>query len=220
MKSNTKAKILQAAIKIFALKGYRAATVREIGLEAGAANISAVTYHFKGKENLYKTVLEFMFEDANKFIPDQQADEKEPSPEEKLRFFILMYMKIIYIIDTKLDADLASIFSKEITHPSPFLTEMVQKHIMPSCDALQKILREIIGEKASYEVIRQCEDSIMGQIYYQQFAWPLIIRTYPDQSLPHTQIDKNANHIFLFTLGGLETIKKQYYMHSRPKEAK
>ena len=154
--------------------------------------------------------LEFMFEDANKFIPEKKADEKEPSPEEKLSIFILMYMKIIYIIDTKLDADLASIFSKEITHPSPFLTEMVEKHIAVSCDALQKILREILGKKAPYEIIRQCEDSIMGQIYYQQFAWPLIIRTYPDQPLPHTQIDKNARHIFLFTLGGLETIKKQY----------
>ncbi len=67
-----------------------------------------------------------------------------------------------------------------------------------------------MGKKVPHEIIRQCEDSIMGQIYYQQFAWPLIIRTYPDQPLPHTQIDKNSHHIFLFTLGGLEAVKKQY----------
>ena len=210
MQDNTKEKILRAAIKIFAVKGYTAATVREIGLEAGAANISAVTYHFKGKENLYKAVLEFMFEDANKFIPEEKTIEIELTPEEKLRFFILMYMKIIYVIDTKLDSDLASIFSKEVIHPSPFLGEMVKKHIKPAGEELQKILMEIIGKNAPFDVIRNCEDSIMGQIYYQQFAWPLIIRSYPDQPLPHTQIEKTARHIFLFTLGGLETIKKQY----------
>lgn len=210
MPTNTKEKILRAAIKVFAHKGYNAATVREIGIEAGAANISAVTYHFKGKENLYRAVLEFMFEDANKFIPKETLGANQLEPEEQLRFFILMYMKIIYVIDTKLDADLASIFSKEVTHPSAFLSEMVKKHITPSCEELQKILIGILGKKAPFEVIRRCEDSVMGQIYYQQFAWPLIIRSYPDQPLPHTQIETNAHHIFLFTLGGLKTIKKQY----------
>jgi TetR/AcrR family transcriptional regulator, regulator of cefoperazone and chloramphenicol sensitivity len=210
MKTNTKENILRAAIKIFALKGYKASTVREIGLEAGAANLSAVNYHFKGKENLYKTVLEFMFEDANKFIPNEKTPEKELTPKEKLKFFILTYIKVIYLIDTKLDADLASIFSKEITHPSPFLSEMVEKYLTPGSEKLQEILIENMGRKVPFDVIRNCEDSIMGQIYYQLFAWPLIIRAHPDHPLPHTQIDKNAHHIFLFTIGGLKNIRTKY----------
>lgn len=151
-----------------------------------------------------------MFEDASKFIPVQKSAQQEFSPEERLKSFILLHMKIIYIIDTKLDADLASIFSKEITHPSPFLGEMVQKYIVPAHEELQKILIELIGKNVPDQVIRQCEHCIMGQIYYQQFAWPLIIRTYPDQPLPHTRIDTTADHIFLFTMGGLETIRRQY----------
>ena len=210
MKSNTKENILRAAIKVFARKGYKAATVREIGLEAGAANSSAVAYHFKGKENLYKAVLAFMFEDANKFIPKPKKNAREPAPEEKLRRFILTFMRIIYVIDTELDADLASIFSKEVTHPSPFLSEMVQKYITPSSAELQKILIEIIGEKAPFDVIRNCEDSIMGQIYYPLFAWPLITRAHPCQTPAHKRIDAIALHIFKFTAGGLESLKRQY----------
>ena len=208
----TKENILKAAVKIFARKGYKATTLREIGLVAGAANLSAVAYHFKGKENLYKAVLEFMFEDANRFIPEENPIEskKEIPPNEKLRIFILAFMRIIYVIDTELDADLALIFSKEVTHPSPFLSEMVQKYILPSSRSLQEILTQIIGTKAPFEIIRNCEDSIMGQIYYQLFAWPLISRVYPDQPDPHTQIDTMAGHIFLFTLGGLAAVKKQY----------
>jgi TetR/AcrR family transcriptional regulator, regulator of cefoperazone and chloramphenicol sensitivity len=209
MKNNTKENILRAAIKIFASKGYKAATVREIGQEAGAANLSAVTYHFKGKENLYKSVLEFMFEDASRFIPKKIADTAQDiDPKESLRIFILTLMNIIYVIDSELDADLASIFSKEVTHPSPFLSEMVEKHMVPISEKLHKLLVEIIGEKAPCDVIRNCEDSIMGQIYYHLFAWPLIIRADPDHPAAHTQIDTIAHHIFLFTYGGLITIKK------------
>ena len=211
MKVNTKENILQAAIKIFARKGYRAATVREIALEAGAANISAVNYHFNSKENLYKSVLEFMFEDAKKFVPDENIFvAKEVDPKEKLRVFILTFMKIIYSINSELDADLASIFSKEVTNPSPFLNEMVQKYLVPTNNGLQKIIIEIIGENAPFEVTKSCVDSIMGQIYYYLFAWPLIIRANPDHPAMHTQIESIANHINLFTLGGIEINKKLF----------
>jgi hypothetical protein len=50
----------------------------------------------------------------------------------------------------------------------------------------------------------------MGQIYYQLFAWSLIIRTHPDRPAANTQIDTLAHHIFLFTSGGIEAVKKQY----------
>jgi TetR/AcrR family transcriptional regulator, regulator of cefoperazone and chloramphenicol sensitivity len=214
MKNKTKENILRAAIKIFARKGYKAATVREIGLQAGAANLSAITYHFKGKENLYKNVLEFMFEDANKFFPEKACTLSDrPNPEEKLKIFITTFMRIIYVLDTELDSDLASIFSKEVTHPSPFLTEMVEKHLTPGSEKLQEILLEIVGEETPFDVIRNCEDSIMGQIYYQLFAWPLIVRSHPNQPAPHTQIDTVAHHIFLFSLGGLESIKSKIPNH-------
>lgn len=211
MKRDTKDNILRAAIKVFAQKGYKAATVREIGKEAGAANISAVTYHFQGKENLYRAVLEFMFEDADRLIPEIEIDVEMMTPTEKLRFFILMYMRIIYIIDSDLDADLSSIFSKEVTHPSPFLSEMVQTYLTPGSIKLQAILEEFMGEHVPRETIRHCEDSIMGQIYYQFFAWPLIIRLHPNQPQAHTQIDKLAQHIFTFTIGGLRAIKETYH---------
>lgn len=211
MESNTKENILRAAIKIFARKGYKSATIREIGSEAGAANLSAIAYHFKGKENLYKAVLEFMFEDANKFIPIHKSNDTEPTPEEKLKHFIFKYMQIIYVLDTELDSDMASIFSKEVTHPSPFLNEMVQKYIVPGGRELQNILFDIIGSKTPFDMIRKCEDSIMGQVYYQLFAWPLISGSYPDEPPAHKQIKEKAHHIYLFTMGGVAEIKKSLH---------
>ncbi len=51
------AALLKAAKKVFAQKGFEGATVKDIADEAGV-NVSLVSYHFNGKENLYKACVE------------------------------------------------------------------------------------------------------------------------------------------------------------------
>ncbi len=201
-----KEKILRAAVRVFAQKGYKAATVREIMAEAGAANPSAVTYHFKGKENLYRAVLEFMLQDADKFIPTPDPEATEPPAREKLRRFILIYMKVLYVLDTDLDADLSAIFAKELAHPSPFLEELARTYLTPGSEQLKDILGQLTGLRATPGQIQACEDSIMGQIYYPLFAAPLIAAARPGEPPTHEQIQAKADHIFEFSLGALERL--------------
>lgn len=49
--------LLEAAKRVFAAKGYEGATVKDLADEAGV-NVSLVSYHFGGKENLYRSCLE------------------------------------------------------------------------------------------------------------------------------------------------------------------
>jgi AcrR family transcriptional regulator len=49
--------LLIAAQKVFAEKGFDGATVKDVADEAGV-NISLISYHFGGKENLYRASLE------------------------------------------------------------------------------------------------------------------------------------------------------------------
>lgn len=53
----TRETLIQVAIKVFAAKGYEGATVKDLAEGAGV-NISLVSYHFGGKEGLYRTCLE------------------------------------------------------------------------------------------------------------------------------------------------------------------
>lgn len=55
--TDSKELLLEAAKKVFAAKGYEGATVKDLADEAGV-NVSLVSYHFGGKENLYRTCLE------------------------------------------------------------------------------------------------------------------------------------------------------------------
>jgi AcrR family transcriptional regulator len=49
--------LLKAAQHVFSKKGFEGATVKDLADEAGV-NVSLVSYHFGGKEGLYKTCLE------------------------------------------------------------------------------------------------------------------------------------------------------------------
>jgi AcrR family transcriptional regulator len=209
MMTDTKTKILHAAIRVFSEKGYKGATVREICQKAGAANLNSVIYYFNGKENLYRAVLEFMFEDAEKFQPPQtEIDAAEANPGKELALFILTFTRVIYVIENELDAHLASIFVKEIANPSPFLEQMVQRYLVPTHESLQVIIRKIIGKTAPDRVIRDCEDAVFGQIYYYLFARPLVVRAYPDEPEPHQRIEAIAEHITRFALGGLAAVRE------------
>jgi AcrR family transcriptional regulator len=55
--ADSKELLLEAAKRVFAAKGYEGATVKDLADEAGV-NVSLVSYHFGGKENLYKSCLE------------------------------------------------------------------------------------------------------------------------------------------------------------------
>lgn len=55
--SSTKARILAAAERIFAARGFEGASTREIAA-ASEANISSLHYHWESKETLYYAVFE------------------------------------------------------------------------------------------------------------------------------------------------------------------
>lgn len=56
MKSDTRLRLLEAAADLFAERGLRGASVRDVCNLAGA-NPGAVSYHFDGKRQLYRAVL-------------------------------------------------------------------------------------------------------------------------------------------------------------------
>jgi AcrR family transcriptional regulator len=56
----TRQRLLKAAGKVFAERGFRAAAVHDI-CERARANIAAVNYYFGSKEHLYTAVLQYAF---------------------------------------------------------------------------------------------------------------------------------------------------------------
>ncbi|MBI5520519.1 MAG: CerR family C-terminal domain-containing protein [Desulfovibrio sp.] len=55
--TETRQRLIQAGLRLFGLHGYEATGTRALAQEAGV-NLSAILYHFGGKEGLYRAVLE------------------------------------------------------------------------------------------------------------------------------------------------------------------
>src|SRR5580700_2695836 len=79
----TRDKLLEAAGRAFAERGYSSATVRDICKQAGA-NVAAVNYYFKDKLALYAEVLGQVTRAAN-VDRVRAALDQEASPEDILR---------------------------------------------------------------------------------------------------------------------------------------
>jgi len=73
-------RIIQAAVRLFARKGYAATGIRALATEAGA-NIAMINYYFGGKEGVMKAVIDHFFErymeaaglDREDFVPGMEG---------------------------------------------------------------------------------------------------------------------------------------------------
>lgn len=63
---NSKQKILNAATKLFAHKGFDAVSVRKICKEANA-NLCLISYHFGGKQELYNAIIDDLIEKQTRY---------------------------------------------------------------------------------------------------------------------------------------------------------
>jgi len=80
-----KQRILEAAISLFAQKGFASVGVREIAKEANV-NIAMISYYFEGKVGILKSVLEEFFDRYSQMLKD--AVDEGKSTEEAVRRLI------------------------------------------------------------------------------------------------------------------------------------
>ncbi len=202
--NETKQKIWQAAIKIFAEKGYKETTIRDICKLAGSGNINSINYYFGSKEDLYTQILEEIFSHYDKF--DIREWEKKTA-EQQLRTMIFNFCSMLYK-NNAFTSDITSIFISEMTRPSAFLEEMVDIYNRPRVKRHLKMFQDLLGEAGTEDNARNCLVSVAGQLLYYRFAWPVFSRLFPNYS-PNENLEKWAEHVFEFSLARIEAIKQQ-----------
>ena len=198
----TRDKLIDAAGEVFAERGYRAATIREICRRAGA-NIAAVNYTFGDKMGLYTEVLRHSVRAAQTAAMSAALD-SSLSPEDTIRGVIRVRLMSL-CKDARPDWHIRLVMH-EFSHPTPAMGRVVDEGMRPIYDRVRKAVGKIIGLPPDHETTRLSVNSIVGQILFYTFSWPVLAHLQPELKLTPDQLERIAVHIADFSLSYLKKV--------------
>jgi AcrR family transcriptional regulator len=197
---DARAKLLQAAGPIFADKGFRAATVRDICKAAGT-NGAAVNYYFGDKERLYiETVKQ-----ATRVRAEEVPFPEHPAGTSALvRLHAFVETLLTRMLDSDPERWQARLMAREVLQPTRACHEMVEDYFRPNFEQLTEILAELLPEGTSEARLRQFGFSVVGQCFFYRFGGKIVGMLVPEAELQaHYSIRQLAEHISRFTVLGL-----------------
>ena len=90
-KERTQASILQAALELFAERGFEAASVRDISARAGVTH-AVIRLHFGTKEKLWRSALAFLFERFSEEMNAEDVDRGRRTVRQEIEAFVRRYV--------------------------------------------------------------------------------------------------------------------------------
>ncbi|GAB6037711.1 CerR family C-terminal domain-containing protein [Fundidesulfovibrio butyratiphilus] len=211
---DTKSKLIEAAGEVFAERGFRAATVREISRRA-VIPLGAMNYHFRDKQGLYAAVLEHSHQAAIKKYPPELGLRDGSTPAERLRAFIHAFL--LRLSDKGVPAWHMKLILQEmseISDPSGAMDQVMESSVRPLYRHLVRILSELFDEdnpsdaEASNEIFL-CAMSVVGQCCHY-FTGRRVIGALHPKSFNPADIDRIAGHITRFSLAGIRAAREDF----------
>lgn len=173
---STRQKILDVAGPIFAERGLRATTIREIVQQAGV-NQAAIHYHFRDKDGLYAELLREGVQTALERYPLDGGASPSAPPEERLHALIRGMLQRHFSNEKK--SWHGRLMMREFEEPSPaFLAWMdeIVGRLMPLVDEIVGALNPKLGGQDRW----LCCHSLLSQCNALPKAEIFLGRTRPD----------------------------------------
>lgn len=202
----TKHRILLAAGPIFANKGFRAATVREI-CDAAQVNLASINYYFGDKHQLY---IEAVIHARKMRVQQVPFPKWEPdtSPENKLRDFIRLLLDRTMALKTA--PWQIRLLMREVLQPTEACRQLVEGYFRPYLDVLMSIIDEMLGRRLSEHQRLKIAFSVIGQCMYYRFAGDVAAMMIDAVGVEDEfEIDDLTSHITEFSVAALETLKNR-----------
>jgi AcrR family transcriptional regulator len=203
---STQRRLIEAAGELFAEKGFKETTVRDISERAGA-NLASINYHFGDKEKLYEEVILHILDGIWEEFPIDKNMAESSSAEERLSLFVKNTIR--RFIDPERSAWHGILLARERMNPRPSILPAIHKTIAETLTLLSAILQDLLGPGAQAEDVELCMNSIMGQIFFQahlrsENAPPLVRK----QPATDEEVGILVDHITAFSLAGIRQVRK------------
>lgn len=199
----TRERLLNAAGEVFAEKGFKSATVRDICAAAGGANVAAVHYHFRDKEQLYIAAVARAHCSGQDQGPPQWPE--GTAAEDKLRGFI--HQMLHQLLDPNQPAWYPRLMMRELADPSAACAHLVDAYIRPKAMVLGGILRGLMPAHSSDLEVFLFAFSVVGQCLFYRVHWPIVQLLAGPTLTNAMSIDTLAAHIGRFSLAALQGVQ-------------
>jgi TetR/AcrR family fatty acid metabolism transcriptional regulator len=132
--SDKRARILDAAIKVFAERGFHTATVAEIARAAGVAD-GTIYLYFKGKDDL---LLRLFDEKMTELLAEARSElAKERTAPARLSRFIQLHLALV-----ERNPDLASVLIVELRQSAQFIKAADRAKLAAYVDLIAEVVRD------------------------------------------------------------------------------
>jgi len=195
----TRERIIKAAERLFAERGYDGTSIRAIVARA-RVNQAAINYHFAGKDGLYREVLRGAFRGLTEHQLANAAQAREMSREQALAEFIRRQLRPLLARDEA--SRHIRIFNWETVRPTPVFRKLVSEEAAPFMGLATDLVRRFLPDAdhrtlvvAAIWLLGQCSVFVRNR---EQLAGPPV-----ELALDESSVEWLAQSISLWTIGGL-----------------
>ncbi len=205
--------LLQAGKTLFATCGYAAVTTRDIAREAGV-NLGLIQYHFGSKANLFLAVVRHLMKDCAGNAAVQHLVPAPTSPRTArvaIARFIRAFLGCLLGRAAPEGCQLMYREALDEGNPPGLRRELVQlvsiEFTRPVLDRVIEALRPLRPDLPD-RALESVAHSILGQCSYYLSNRPFLEALWRDDLAEAEVIDRIAQQVTAFSLGGLGSLKR------------
>lgn len=197
-----KQRILDAALELFAEKGFKATTIRDICKKA-EVSLALVNYHFKNKQALYEEIVTGAVNSAFSDVQVYDFVKEGMTSEERLKGVIrLILHRLIGPKGFGNSPAKVKLIASEMTSPTDMMEKIFENNLSKMISLVGSIVKEFTGDIEHKQTIRFVS-SIAGQCLHPLFARDILAKSGLIINSTEEDIETHAEHIYKFSLNGL-----------------
>jgi AcrR family transcriptional regulator len=196
----TRERLLDAAVHLFAEHGFHKVTVRDICRDAGA-NVAAINYHFGGKSGLYEQVLRKAMAIMQATTEEIREAGEHQRPEVQLEAAITIFLTRVITTPNRW---IQQLMLQEVSSPTPAFDMVLDDVLKPRIAYVRNAIAGIIGCRGDDSRVAMCVMSVQAQLF-ALLNNPLAGRLEGPKLTPD-RAKAIARHIACFSIAGVRAI--------------
>ncbi|MGE3276562.1 MAG: CerR family C-terminal domain-containing protein [Vicinamibacterales bacterium] len=197
--AHTRQRLLDVATALFAERGFKKVTVRDL-CKAAQANVAAVNYHFGDKQGLYDAVVGRAIAVMRETNELGIAAGEGLDGEGKIEAFVRVFFTRVRGTDRL--PWIHKLVTREFEEPTGALDAVLTEVVQPRIDYLADIVAGLLDREPADPVVQRLVVSIQSQVL--MYARPIPRKHMPPQWAALIEdLDEVVRHIMKFSMAGI-----------------